>query len=835
MSVEVTAKAETGAEDPAEVQAAANPGATDAEATATGTADAETAAGPPELSVDLALTGMTCASCAARIERRLNRLPGVTASVNFATEQAAVRYPAAVDQSQLVAAVAAAGYGATPIPQPGQGNDDGLGQERTGTQDVGHHQLQAGSQSQEAEPPTGRGAARALLDRLRIAALLGLPVIVLGMVPALQFRNWQWFSLMLAAPVVAWGAWPFHRAAAVNLRHRAVTMDTLVSIGVLAAFGWSLYALFFGGAGQTGMTMPFTFRSDRSGGPDHIYLEAATGVTVFLLAGRYLEAKAKRQSGAALRALLELGAKEVSVLRAGVERLVPIGELAVGDLFVVRPGEKVATDGIVVDGCSAIDAALLTGESSPIDVRPGDAVAGATINAGGRLTVRASRIGADTQLARIGQLVTRAQTGKARIQRLADRVAAVFVPLVLVTALGTGLVWLAVGAGASAAFTAAVAVLIIACPCALGLATPTALLVGTGRGAQLGILIKGPEVLELTRRITTVVLDKTGTVTTGRMSLLAVVPAEGQSADEALGLAGAVEHASQHPIARAVAQAAAERTGPLAAVRDFAALNGAGVAGTVAGRQILVGRPTLLAGRGLRIPEQLATAAGEAETAGRTAVLVGWSGAARAVLVVADTVKPTSAQAVADLKALGLSLVLLTGDGEGAARAVAAQIGIGEVISGVLPAGKVDAVRRLQAGGRVVAMVGDGANDAAALAQADLGLAVGTGTDAAIEAGDLTLVRGDLRAAADAIRLSGRTLAIIKGNLFWAFAYNVAAIPLAALGLLNPIIAGAAMAFSSLFVVGNSLRLRRFQPQRPGLHQPAYEAAPQTGPGEPVR
>ena len=745
----------------------------------------------PRRSVELALSGMTCASCATRIERRLNRLPGVEASVNFATEQALVRYPDTLDQSELVAAVAAAGYRAAPIPEPRRGPD----------QDQG---------VQPSAEPAGEDPVRALLGRLRIAALLSAPVIVLGMAPALQFRNWQWFCLMLAAPVVAWGAWPFHRAAATNLRHGAVTMDTLVSIGVLAAFGWSLYALFFGPAGQTGMTMPFTFRTDRSGGADHIYLEAATGVTVFLLAGRYLEAKAKRRSGAALRALLELGAKEVSVLRNGAEQLIPVGDLAVGELFVVRPGEKVATDGIVVDGASAIDASLLTGESVPAEVRPGDAVAGATINVGGRLTVRATKVGADTQLARIGQLVARAQTGKAEVQRLADRVAAVFVPFVLAVSLGTGLVWLAVGPGAGAAFTAAVAVLIIACPCALGLATPTALLVGTGRGAQLGILIKGPEVLESTRRIDTVVLDKTGTITTGQMSLIAVLPAEGESEDEALRLAGAVEHASQHPIARAVARAAAERTGPLASVDDFAALDGVGVQGSVSGLEVLVGRPALLAERGLRIPDQLTEAVAEAAAAGRTAVLVGWSGTARAVLVVADTVKPTSAQAVADLKALGLSLVLLTGDGEGAARAVAAQVGIDEVIAGVLPAGKVDAVRRLQAQGRVVAMAGDGVNDAAALAQADLGLALGTGADAAIEAGDLTLVRGDLRAAADAIRLARRTLAIIKGNLFWAFAYNTAAIPLAALGLLNPVVAGAAMASSSVFVVGNSLRLRRF-------------------------
>ena len=760
-----------------------------------------------QLSVELALSGMTCASCAARIERKLNKLPGVEASVNFATEQALVRYPAALDQARLIAAVHAAGYTATlraPV--------------------VPHSHAQQ-------ESPAADEPARALLLRLRIAAALAAPVIVIGMVPALQFRNWQWFCLMLAAPVVVWGAWPFHRAAATNLRHGAATMDTLVSIGVSAAFGWSLYALFFGHAGDPGMTMPFTLRSDRSGGADHIYLEAATGVTVFLLAGRYLEARAKRSSGAALRALLELGAKDVAVLRDGVEQLIPVSALMVGELFVVRPGEKVATDGVVVDGASAIDASLLTGESVPVEVRPGDTVTGATVNAGGRLVVRATRVGADTQLARIGRLVTHAQTGKAKVQRLADRVAGIFVPVVLVIALGTGLTWLAIGAGAGAAFTATVAVLIIACPCALGLATPTALLVGTGRGAQLGILIKGPEVLESTRRIDTVVLDKTGTVTTGRMSLTAVLPAEGESADEALRLAGAVEHASQHPIARAVAQAAlaqpaaehaesagragrADRAGRLAPVQDFAALDGIGVEGLVDGHRVLVGRAALFTTRNQPIPDRLATAAAEAQAAGRTPVFVGWDGAARAVLVIADTVKPTSARAVADLKALGLSLVLLTGDNAGAARAIADEVGIAEVIAEVLPSDKVDAVRRLQAQGRVVAMVGDGVNDAAALAQADLGLAMGTGADAAIEAGDLTLVRGDLRAAADAIRLSRRTLAIIKGNLFWAFAYNLAAIPLAALGFLNPIIAGAAMAFSSVFVVSNSLRLRRFTIQR---------------------
>jgi Cu+-exporting ATPase len=609
------------------------------------------------------------------------------------------------------------------------------------------------------------------------------------MVPALQFPGWQWVSLVLATPVVFWGGLPFHRATWTNLRHGAATMDTLVSLGTLAAFGWSLVALLLGTGAE-------------------LYFEAAAVVTTFLLAGRWLEARAKRRAGAALRALLELGAKEVSVLRGGSEVRIPVAQLAVGEDFIVRPGEKIAADGEVTEGSSAVDASMLTGESVPVEVGPGDAVVGATVNAGGRLVVRATRIGAQTQLAQMARLVEEAQNGKAEVQRLADRISGVFVPIVLVVALGTLAGWLIAGGGASAAFTAAVAVLIIACPCALGLATPTALMVGTGRGAQLGILIKGPEVLESTRRVDTVVLDKTGTVTTGRMTVLDVVPADGQDGDELLRVAGALEAASEHPIAQAVARAAAER-GPLPAVDGFANVEGLGVRGSVEGRAVTVGRPRLLADA---LPPELDDARQRAEAEGRTAIAVAWDGAARGVLVVADTVKPTSAAAVRQLRALGLRPVLLTGDNEAAARSVAQSVGIDEVLAEVLPADKVDVVKGLQAEGATVAMVGDGVNDAAALAQADLGLAMGTGTDVAIEAGDLTLVRGDLRAAADAIRLSRRTLSTIKGNLFWAFAYNVAAIPLAAAGLLNPMVAGAAMAFSSVFVVTNSLRLRGFAP-----------------------
>jgi Cu+-exporting ATPase len=652
-----------------------------------------------------------------------------------------------------------------------------------------------------------------------VCAVLSAPVLLLAMVAPLQFTYWQWFSLTLAAPVVVWGALPFHRAAWANLRHGATTMDTLISLGVLAAFGWSVYALFLGGAGEPGMRMTFQLVPSSGAGADEIYLEVASVVTTAILAGRYFEARAKRRSGAALRALLELGAKDVAVLRDGpggpVEHRAPVEQLAVGDRFVVRPGEKVATDGEIVDGQSAIDASMLTGEPVPVEVGPGDTVAGATVNAGGRLVVRATRVGADTQLAQMARLVEEAQSGKAPVQRLADRVSAVFVPVVIALAALTLAGWLWAGGGPEAAFTAAVAVLIIACPCALGLATPTALLVGTGRGAQVGVLIKGPQILESTRQVDTIVLDKTGTVTTARMRLVDVIAAPGENPDEIVRLAGAVEDASEHPIAAAIATGARERTGGLPAVEAFAATGGLGVQGVVEGRAVVAGRPGWLAEQwALRLPAELAAAVDAAETAGRTVVAVGWDGAARGVLVVADTVKPTSKEAVAELNRLGLAPMLLTGDNERAARAVAAEVGIDPatgVIAHVLPKDKVSVVRGLQDEGRVVAMVGDGVNDAAALAQADLGIAMGTGADVAIEASDLTLVRGDLRATVDAIRLSRRTLATIKGNLFWAFAYNVAAIPLAVAGLLNPLIAGVAMALSSVFVVSNSLRLRRFR------------------------
>ena len=758
--------------------------------------------------VELAISGMTCASCANRIERKLNRLDGVTATVNLATEQALVIYPDGVTATELIAVVEAAGYGATlpPVPAP------------TSAPSPSDSPTSGFPTTQPSAAPSPASPSTSLLHRLLVSAALATPVLLMSMIPALQFQNWQWLSLTLAAPVVAWGGWPFHRAAALNLRHRTTTMDTLISLGTLAAFAWSLYALFFGDAGTPGMKMPFEWITHGSGG-SQIYLEVASVVIVFILAGRYFEARAKRRSGAALRALLELGAKDVAVLRDGVEQRIPVDRLQHGDLFVVRPGEKVATDGVVVEGGSAIDAALLTGESVPVEVGPGDEVTGATVNAGGRLVVRATRIGAETKLAQISRLVVEAQTGKAHVQRLADRVSSVFVPIVIVLSLATLVGWLASGAGTAQAFTAAVAVLIIACPCALGLATPTALLVGTGRGAQLGILIKGPEVLESTRRIDTVVLDKTGTVTSGVMTLLEVVPASSEDRDTVLRVAGALESASEHPIARAVARAAAQLdpANPLPSPAGFANHPGQGVEGHVDGHATLVGRPDLLAGTwNAPLPADLETARRDAESAGRTALAVGWDGAVRGLLVVADAIKPSSAEAVRELRALGLTPLLLTGDNARAARSVADQVGIDEVIAEVLPTDKVDHVKRLQDAGRVVAMVGDGVNDAAALAQADLGLAMGTGTDAAIEAGDLTLVRGDLRAAADAIRLSRRTLATIKGNLFWALAYNAAALPLAAAGLLNPLIAGAAMAFSSVFVVSNSLRLRRFAPAPSG-------------------
>ncbi|GLY83314.1 heavy metal translocating P-type ATPase [Actinoallomurus iriomotensis] len=739
--------------------------------------------------VELVIGGMTCASCANRVEKRLNRLEGVTATVNYATEKASVAFEPGVSPDDLIAQVEKAGYTAA-LPAPPKPDEE------------------------ETAPEAEDATVRALRDRLLVSTVLAVPVIALAMIPALQFTYWQWASLTLAAPVLVWGAAPFHRAAYKNLRLGAATMDTLVSLGTIAAFGWSLYALFFGTAGEPGMRHPFTLTVGRVSGAGEIYLEVAAGVTVFILAGRYFEARSKRRAGAALRALLEMGAKDVAVLRDGREERVPVERLTTGDRFVVRPGEKIATDGVVVEGGSAVDMSMLTGESVPVEVGVGDAVVGATVNAGGRLVVEATRVGSDTQLAQMAKLVEEAQSGKAQVQRLADRVSGIFVPIVITLAVATLGFWLGTGGGVTAAFTAAVAVLIIACPCALGLATPTALLVGTGRGAQLGILIRGPHILESTRRIDTVVLDKTGTVTTGKMTLTDVITADGQDADEVLRLAGALEDSSEHPIAQAIARGAVQRVGDLPPVEDFAAVEGLGVQGVVDGHAVLVGRTRLLDEWSQHLPAELERAKAAAEADGGTAVAVGWDGEARAVLVVADTIKDTSAEAITRLRSLGLRPVLLTGDNETVARAIAAEAGIDEVIAEVLPADKVDVVKRLQAEGRTVAMVGDGVNDAAALAQADLGLAMGTGTDVAIEAADLTLVRGDLRAAADAIRLSRRTLGTIKGNLFWAFAYNVAALPLAAAGLLNPMLAGAAMAFSSVFVVSNSLRLRRFQPAR---------------------
>jgi Cu+-exporting ATPase len=751
--------------------------------------------------VELNITGMTCASCANRIERKLNKLDGVTATVNYATEKARVEYdPGAVAPEQLVEAVQAAGYrAALPATEPAAGPE--------------------ATEQDETAP---------LRRRLILAALLSVPALLLAMVPALQFDNFQWLSLNLVTPVVLWAAWPFHKAAWANLKHGAATMDTLVSVGTLAAWLWSLYALFIGDAGMNDMRMAFDVIPNPGEGADQIYLETAGIVTTFLLAGRYFEAKAKRRAGAALKALLELGAKDVAVLDAdGTERRVPIEQLAAGDRFVVRPGEKVATDGTVEQGTSAVDMSMLTGESVPVEVAPGSDVAGATVNAGGRLIVRATKVGGDTALAQIARLVEDAQTGKAPVQRLADRISGIFVPVVIALSVATLAFWLGNGESATFAFTAAVAVLIIACPCALGLATPTALMVGTGRGAQLGLLIKGPEVLESTRRVDTIVLDKTGTVTTGKMSLVEVTVTDGVGRDDALRLVGALENASEHPVAQAIARAAAA-DGPLPDVEGFANRAGLGVEGVVDGHALIVGRPALLADWAMHLTGELDAARRAAEARGQTAIAAGWDGQATAVFVVADTVKDSSAEAVASLKALGLRPVLLTGDNETTARAVAAEVGIDEVIAEVMPSDKAEVIRRLQAEGRVVAMVGDGVNDAPALAQADLGLSIGTGTDVAIEASDLTLVSGDLRAAADAIRLSRATLRTIKQNLAWAFGYNIAAIPLAAIGLLNPVIASLAMVFSSISVVSNALRLRRFKAQRDAVTAPALPVATAT-------
>ncbi|TCO60602.1 heavy metal translocating P-type ATPase [Actinocrispum wychmicini] len=718
----------------------------------------------PEQALELVVGGMTCAACAARVERKLNKLDGVRATVNYATAKADVRGPERLSPEDVIRVIEAAGYTAE-LPRP------------------------PAAEKPAAEPDP-------LRRRVIVAAVLAVPVIALGMVHAWHFPYWQWLSLVLAAPVAVWGAWPFHRAAWRNLRHGTATMDTLVSVGVTAAFLWSVGGLVFGDSGE-------------------IYLEVAAGVTLFILCGRYMEGRARRQAGAALRALLELGSKDVAILRDGREHRAPIEELRVGDRFVVRPGERVATDGVVVDGGSAVDLSTVTGETVPVEVSPGTEVIGATVNVSGRLVVRATRVGADTQLARMTKVVERAQTGKAAAQRLADKVAAVFVPVVITLAVGTFGFWLGYSPDPAEAVTAAVAVLIIACPCAVGLATPTALLVGTGRGAQLGVLVKGPEVLESARKVDTIVLDKTGTVTTGRMTVTSVHTEAAE--EDVLRLAGSVEEASDHPIGAAIATTAVRRLGELPTVQGFHSIHGCGVRGVVDGHTVLVGRTELLVRHGVTVPEDLGNAKEAAELTGRTTVLVAWDGVARAVIVVSDTLRPSSAQAVRDLRALKLRPVLLTGDNETVARAVANELGIDDVIAGVDPAGKVAAIERLQRDGHVVAMVGDGVNDAAALATSDLGLSMGTGTDAAIEAGDISLVRGDLLAAVDAVRLSRRIFTTIRANLCWAFGYNLAVLPIAAAGLLNPMIAGAAMAFSSFAVVGNSLRLGRLR-SRTGGH-----------------
>lgn len=740
--------------------------------------------------IELDITGMTCASCAARIEKKLNRLDGVAATVNYATEKAAVTAPAGYDVRILIGEIEKAGYAAALPPRAQEPGRD------------------RGARETPDDPEL-----TSLRRRLITAIVLAGPVIAMAMFPVLQFPRWHWVSLALTIPVVVWCGRPFHVGALTNLKHGMATMDTLVSLGTLAAFLWSAYALVLGTAGQPGMQHDFELTLGRDGAPCHVYFEVAAGVTLFVLAGRYLEKRSKRAAGAALRTLLTLGAKDVAVLRPdlqGTEARVPIERLAVGDEFVVRPGERIATDGIVVAGSSAVDASMLTGESIPVEVGEGDAVTGATVNAGGRLVVRATGVGDDTRLAQMATLVERAQSGKAQVQRLADRVSGVFVPVVMALAVATLAGWLAAGFSLTTALTAAVAVLIIACPCALGLATPTALLVGTGRAAQLGVLINGPEVLESTRSVDTIVLDKTGTVTTGKMTLVDLVAGADTDRTTLLRYAGAVEDASEHPVAQAIVRAATAQLGALPAPTDFTGVNGRGVWGTVDGRAVVVGRESLLAESGMSLDATLSAAKTRAESEGKTAVAVGWDGMARGILVVADTVKPSSAEAVRRFTGLGLTPVLLTGDNATAAAHIAGELGIARVIADATPADKVAAIKHLQSEGKAVAMVGDGVNDAAALAAADLGLAMGTGTDVAIEAADLTVIRGDLRAAVDAIRLSRRTLATIKTNLVWAFGYNLAAIPLAALGMLNPMLAGAAMAASSLLVVGNSLRLRSF-------------------------
>ncbi|MGQ7786804.1 heavy metal translocating P-type ATPase [Nesterenkonia sp. K-15-9-6] len=758
--------------------------------------------------VELRIGGMTCASCANRIEKKLNGLDGVTASVNYATEKASVTAPHDYDPQLLIAEVEKTGYTAE-LPPAATDAAQAAGEERESSEDT---------------------EIRVLRQRLIGAAALSVPVIAMAMIPALQFDYWGFASLVLAAPVVVWAGWPFHRAAWANLRHGTATMDTLISVGTSAALAWSVIALFFGTAGQPGVVHPFELTISRADGLGHIYLEVGAGVITFILLGRYFEKRSKRQAGAALRALLELGAKEVSILRQGQEVRVPVDELSVGDEFVVRPGEKIATDGTIVSGTSAVDASMLTGESVPVEVSAGDAVTGATVNAGGRLVVRATRVGADTQLAQMAKMVEDAQSGKAEIQRLADRVSAVFVPVAIAIAVATLGAWLGAGFPVSAAFTATVAVLIIACPCALGLATPTALLVGTGRGAQMGVLIKGPEILESTRRVDTIVLDKTGTVTTGKMTLADVIPAAGVDRSELLRITGGLEDHSEHPIAQAVAAGATAEVGKLPTPESFENIEGLGVQGVIDGHAVVAGREALLADWSMHLDEDLRSAKRAAEAEGRTAITVGWDGQVRGVLVVSDTIKPTSAEAIAQFRELGLTPVLLTGDNQAVAEQVASEVGITEVFAEVLPQDKVDVVTRLQDQGKVVAMVGDGVNDAPALAQADLGLAMGTGADVAIEAADITLVRGDLRAAADAIRLARRTLRTIKQNLFWAFGYNTTAIPIAAFGLLNPMLAGAAMAFSSVSVVANSLRLRGFRATADDGAAPAVRtAAPARG------